>query len=102
MRKICPNGHTFDKTSACPVCPICSTKEMSQQYGAEFPKIGAPAFRALHSLGVKKLTDLTKYNQKELLQLHGFGPKALRMLGERLTQAGLSFAKDLSQSRDPH
>ena len=23
MQRICSNGHTYQKTSACPVCPIC-------------------------------------------------------------------------------
>ena len=90
--KTCPNGHTFEKTSSCPVCPICSRKEMNNKFGDDFPKIGAPAFRALDGAGISQLSDLTKYTEKELLALHGFGPKALRLLHEALQKRGLTLA----------
>ncbi len=65
---------------------------MSDKYGDEFPKISAPAFRALNSIGVTKLTQLTSYTEEQLLELHGFGPKALRLLKERLKDEGLKLA----------
>lgn len=89
--KTCPNGHTFEKTSTCPVCPDCSREEMNSKYGNEFPKIGAPAFRALAAAGITRLSDLTKYTEKEMLVLHGFGPKALRLLKGVLKEKGLSY-----------
>ncbi len=92
--KICTKGHRFEKKSDCPVCPICSSEENKIIFGAEFPPIGAPAFRALDRLGIEKLQDLTKYTKKELLSLHGFGPKALKLISESLQDLGLSFAKD--------
>lgn len=91
--KICKNGHAFEKISSCPVCPICSNEEMTEKYGNEFPNIGAPAFRALDSAGITNLLELTKYSEKELLTLHGFGPKALRILHQKLDEKGLSFKK---------
>ena len=91
--KVCKNGHRFEKTSDCPVCLVCSAKEMKNKFGEEFPYIGAPAFRALDSAGIEILTDLTKYTEKELLALHGFGPKALRLLTERLAEKGMGLAK---------
>ena len=91
--KICKNGHRFEKTSDCPVCPECSSAEMKNRFAEEFPFIGAPAFRALDNAGIKSLHDLTKYSEKELLSLHGFGPKALRLLTEKLKNRGLSFVK---------
>ena len=91
--KICKKGHTFEKSSSCPVCPICSSGEMSEKYGEDFPRIGAPAFRALDSIGITQLSQLTNYTEKELLNLHGFGPKALRLLKEKLSEKGLSFAE---------
>lgn len=89
--KICTNGHRFEKTSDCPVCPECSSAEMKNKFSEEFPFIGAPAFRALDNFGITQLSDLTKYTEKELLALHGFGPRALRLLKEKLTAKGLSF-----------
>lgn len=60
--------------------------------GDAFHNIGAPASRALESIGVKTLSELTKYSEKELLALHGFGPKALKLLKEKLNEKGLSLA----------
>ncbi|MDF2804720.1 MAG: DNA-binding domain protein [Anaerocolumna sp.] len=54
-------------------------------------KIGEPARRALKVIGVSQLEELTKYSAKELLQLHGFGPKALRILKETLCQQELKL-----------
>jgi hypothetical protein len=91
--KKCLNGHTFEKTSSCPVCPICSAEEMSEKYGEVFPKIGAPALRALDGAGITQLSQLANYTEKELLDLHGFGPRALRLLKEKMDEVGLSFLK---------
>ncbi|MGB6058995.1 MAG: hypothetical protein WBF71_12120 [Microthrixaceae bacterium] len=55
------------------------------------PKIGAPATRALATIGVTSLSEVTKYSETQLLALHGFGPKALRILNEALEKAGLSL-----------
>jgi uncharacterized protein YdhG (YjbR/CyaY superfamily) len=55
------------------------------------PKIGAPATRALQSIGIIELKQLTNVSEAELLQLHGFGPKALKILRETLEAQGLSF-----------
>lgn len=52
-------------------------------------KIGQPAARALASIRVTKLIDLTNYSEKELMALHGFGPKALRLLKDALEKEGL-------------
>lgn len=88
--KVCQNGHIFEKTSDCPVCPVCSKAEMNLQFGDEFPRLGAPAFRALYHFGITSLKDLSKYSEKELLALHGFGPKALRLLKEELNKKKMS------------
>ncbi|MGD9705931.1 MAG: helix-hairpin-helix domain-containing protein [Acidimicrobiia bacterium] len=58
---------------------------------SDLPMIGAPATRALASIGVTSIGDLVNYSKAELLALHGFGPKALRMLSETLADAGLSL-----------
>jgi len=58
---------------------------------AAIPKIGAPATRALAAIAVTRLDQLVTYSEAELLVLHGFGPRALRMLNEALSAAGLSL-----------
>ena len=87
----CTNGHTFQKTSSCPVCPICSKQEMIEKYGATFPKIGAPAFRALDNEGITNLSQLTQYTEDELLSLHGMGPKAVGLLRIALKDIDKTF-----------
>lgn len=57
----------------------------------DLPKIGAPATRALASIGVTRLSQLANHCEADLLVLHGFGPKALRILDEELNRAGLSL-----------
>lgn len=91
--RICKNGHRFEKTSDCPTCPECSAEEMNNKYGEEFPFIGAPAFRALDNIGVESLKDLTKYSEQDLLSLHGFGPRGLKLLKEALKEKGMEFSK---------
>ena len=61
---------------------------------SNFPKIGAPATRALEAAGYTNLKQLTKVTEAELAQLHGMGPKALRILHEALKAQGLSFKQD--------
>ncbi|MFT3891176.1 MAG: DUF1801 domain-containing protein [Anaerolineales bacterium] len=63
----------------------------AKQTTSDLPKIGAPATRALESIGITKLEQLTKVTEAELSQLHGFGPKALRILQEMLKANGLVF-----------
>lgn len=55
--------------------------------------IGNPARSALAEEGITRLGQLTKFSEKELLKLHGVGPKAVRLLGEALAMRGLSFAQ---------
>jgi predicted Fe-Mo cluster-binding NifX family protein len=57
----------------------------------DLPGIGAPATRALASIGVRRLSQLVDHSEAELLALHGFGPRALRMLNQALDTAGLSL-----------
>ncbi len=62
-----------------------------EQQESPFPKIGAPATRALNAAGYSRLEQLTKVTEAELGQLHGMGPKALGILRETLKEKGLSF-----------
>jgi uncharacterized protein YdhG (YjbR/CyaY superfamily) len=58
---------------------------------SDFPKIGAPATRALEAAGYTNLKQLIKVTEAELAQLHGMGSKALGILREALKAEGLSF-----------
>jgi len=54
--------------------------------------IGKPAFRALSAAGYTSLEQFTKLKEADLLKLHGFGPKAFRLIRNALKDLGLSFA----------
>lgn len=56
--------------------------------------IGAPARRALAAAGITTLEQLPAHSAKELLALHGVGPRATRLLGEQLAGRGLAFRED--------
>lgn len=53
--------------------------------------IGRPATRALALAGYTRLEQLTQVTERDLLKLHGVGPKAVRILRERLGEQGLAF-----------
>ena len=54
---------------------------MSSQSDA-LPYIGRPAASALAEIGVAKASQLRDYTEKDLLALHGVGPKAIWLLKE--------------------
>lgn len=56
-------------------------------------KIGEPAQRALKAAGIDTLIKLCNYSEKEILALHGIGPKAICILKEVLAKEGMSFKK---------
>lgn len=68
-----------------------STANEESAAGDMPPKLAAPAQRALASAGYTHLSQLTAVSQKELLQLHGMGPRALSQLRDALAAKGLSF-----------
>lgn len=55
--------------------------------------IGRPATRALLLAGITNLDQVAGRTQEELLDLHGVGPKAVRLLGEELEKVHLNFRK---------
>jgi hypothetical protein len=62
-----------------------------QQNATPLPKISAPAARALESIGVTTLEQAAEHTQQELLALHGFGPRGIKILSEALTARGLKL-----------
>jgi hypothetical protein len=60
---------------------------------ADFPKLSAPARRALTNAGYTRLEALTTISEAKLLELHGMGPNAVKALRAALEARGLSFAQ---------
>jgi len=77
-QKTCSKGHSFFKSSSCPVCPICE-KDRKPVSGI-FSEIAAPARRALEAAGIKDEKDLSKWTEKDLKSLHGMGPSTISKL----------------------
>jgi DNA-directed RNA polymerase alpha subunit len=57
----------------------------------DLPKLGGPALRALLHEGIDTLTKLSKRTEKEILGLHGMGPKSMPTLKKALKDKGLSL-----------
>lgn len=49
-----------------------------------FDQLSKPARRALQSIGITSYDEVIQYSEQDLLSLHGFGPKGLRLLKEEL------------------
>jgi len=68
--------------------------EVTHPNAAAFPRIGGPALRALATAGVRSLRELTSWKERDLLDLHGMGPKGIRILKDALAAQGLAFRRD--------
>lgn len=88
-KRTCASGHSFFKTSDCPVCPICERDRKSTT--DFFNELSAPARRALQNKGVTTLQQLAAFSKKEILALHGMGPASMPRLSNALKKAGLIF-----------
>ncbi|PKN94874.1 MAG: DNA-binding protein [Chloroflexi bacterium HGW-Chloroflexi-6] len=70
---------------------------MNDQSENNLPKLSQPAQRALAGAGIRRVEQLTGYDESEIRQLHGIGPKALKTLREALAARGLSFKKEATE-----
>ncbi|TYP74558.1 RNA polymerase alpha subunit C-terminal domain-containing protein [Paenibacillus methanolicus] len=87
--RTCDNGHHYYKSSDCPTCPIC---EQARKPDAGFlARLSAPARRSLEHHDVATLQQLSAYSEKEILSLHGMGPKSMPILRAALAESGLTF-----------
>jgi hypothetical protein len=56
-----------------------------------FPKLSAPARRALSDAGYTRLDKLADVSESDLKKLHGMGPTAIAALRVALDEHGLSL-----------
>jgi predicted flap endonuclease-1-like 5' DNA nuclease len=68
-----------------------STRHLPAQIG-DLPPIGRPANGALLAAGITTLAQVAGHRRRDLLALHGVGPKAISILSDALAERGLSFA----------
>ena len=90
--RTCENGHTFEKTSMCPTCPICEA-ERAPETGF-LSTLSAPARGALKQEGIETVRKLSQHSEAEILDLHGVGPASLPALHEALEEQGLDFKEE--------
>jgi hypothetical protein len=57
------------------------------------PHISGPANRALAEAGIDSLNALATHTEKQVADLHGMGPKGIRILKASLAAHGLAFAE---------
>ncbi|HPH31450.1 MAG TPA: RNA polymerase alpha subunit C-terminal domain-containing protein [Chitinophagaceae bacterium] len=87
--KTCKNGHSFYKSSDCPVCPIC--EEQRKPIDDFLSLLAAPARRALENNGITRLEQLSAYSEQEILKLHGMGKSTIPKLQKLLADKKMSF-----------
>jgi predicted flap endonuclease-1-like 5' DNA nuclease len=54
-------------------------------------EIGKTAARELCLNGITSLEQVAEHSRKELLAIHGVGPKAITILGDALAAKGLAY-----------
>jgi hypothetical protein len=54
------------------------------------PGMGQPAIRALVAAGYDRVEQLAGASERALLQLHGVGPKAIRIITQALDDRGVA------------
>jgi hypothetical protein len=91
-RKIGKNPGDIVKVTIVERDPI-SKNNLDDKIDFEKIKFPAPAARALYSAGIESYQELIVWTEKDLLELHGFGPKALRILKELLQDRNLALKK---------
>jgi DNA-directed RNA polymerase alpha subunit len=57
----------------------------------DFPRLSAPARRALSGAGYMRLDQLAQVSESDLKKLHGMGPTAVAALRAALDERGLSL-----------
>ncbi len=67
-----------------------------------FPKLAAPARRALSAAGYTRLDQLAQVSESDLAKLHGMGATAITALREALRERGLSFPTGVPASGHRH
>jgi hypothetical protein len=87
--RTCKKGHSYYKSSDCPVCAVCEAEKKS--VAGVFSSLAAPARRALEHKPIKTLEQLSEYSAKEILDLHGMGKTTIPKLDSLLKTKELEF-----------
>lgn len=81
-------------TDAVRVVSMSTRKLPEDAFSPEFPRaMGRPANAALVAEGFTTLEQIARLSERELLAIHGVGPKAVAILREELAARGLPLAE---------
>lgn len=72
---------------------MVSTRDTPEQIG-DLPRIGRPANGALLAQGFTSLAAVAAFGSQPLLDLHGVGPKAIRILSAALEERDIKWLKE--------
>ncbi len=64
------------------------TTDSTHPNASAFPPIGGPALRALAIAGIRSMSELAAWTERDLLNLHGMGPKGVQLLKVALATEG--------------
>lgn len=67
---------------------------MFEEKQINLPKVSQPAIRALNSIDIKYLDQLSSVSKAELLALHGMGKKGIEILENEMSLYGIKFLQD--------
>lgn len=87
--RVCDKGHQYYKSTDCPTCPTC--EQESKPDTGFLSLLSNPARQALEHAGITTLVKLSGFTEREILQLHGMGPRSMPILRDALLSQGLSF-----------
>lgn len=91
--RTCDRGHRYQKSSDCPICPVCWAEYYKNRPKSDLPdELSAPALRALLEAKILNLKQLSRFTEKELRDMHGMGPKGIAMLKVALQKRRMSLA----------
>lgn len=69
-----------------------TNSDISQNLSSEFPRsMGRPAINALGNSEITTFMQATALSEKDLMEMHGVGPKAVSILKQELADRGLSL-----------
>jgi len=57
-----------------------------------FQKLTKPVQRAIQSVGIMTIEQLSKYSEKEISSIHGIGKNAMNTIKQTLIENGLTFS----------
>ena len=96
IKKTCKYGHTFYKSSDCPICPTC--EKLKEPASGFLALLSNPARNALLHHEIDTIHKLSNYTEKEIMKIHGIGKASLPTFRNALEEHGLTF-KEKKQTK---